>query len=74
MSFLDGAGSAVLRKVLEHEIGHLAGFSHSSSSPVMSSNYNIRSDPSQLSDADLITLKDAYGMTCTCGSSYYNFM
>lgn len=57
----DGGGSAVLRTVLEHEIGHLSGFEHSSSSPVMSSNYNPRSDPSLLSDSDLINLKRTYG-------------
>ena len=59
--FSDGAGSAVLRTVLEHEIGHLSGFGHSLTSPVMGSNYNPRADPSLLSDADLISLKETYG-------------
>ena len=47
--------------MLEHEIGHLSGFGHSLTSPVMGSNYNPRADPSLLSDADLISLKETYG-------------
>jgi len=54
--------AAILRTVVQHEVGHLVGFGHNSASQVMRADYNRNVNAAiSLSNLDLVNLKNTYG-------------
>lgn len=52
--------SAVLQRVVQHEIGHYLNFNHHGG-PVMTAGYNKRSNPPTLGSQDRNQLRDQFG-------------